>query len=275
MRLWNRYRETLIDSSRGDIHSLAVAADNSMLITTAQRQADMHGVHAGTYCLSGSRDRTVRLWNPYKGTLINSYRGHSGDVRGLAVAADNSTFISAGEDRHINLWDVATSSTIRRMHGHEAAVNDVRHAGTESLLVSASYDSLVAFWDLKGRGTRALQTIKVATDAVTRLAISELGPYVFAASTDGSVTTVDIRKGVLVTDQLHVPVTGIAAPEDGIYVLAACTDSTLRLVDRGSGRVLVSYVGHEHSSFLVECTFLFNGAVAAAGSENGMPVSFV
>lgn len=155
------------------------------------------------------------------------------------------------------------------MHGHDAAVNDVRFAADESLLVSASYDSSVAFWDLKGRASRALQTVKVAADAVTRLAVAEQGPYVFAASTDGGVVTIDIRKGALLTDQLHVPVTGIASPEDGAYILAACTDSAVRLLDQATGRVLAKYTGHDHSSFQIECTFLFRGAVAAAGSENG------
>ena len=211
----------------------------------------------------------MRLWNPYRGTLVNSYRGHSGDVRGLAVAADNAKFVSAGEDRHINVWDVATAATVRRLHGHEAAVNDVRFAADEGLLISASYDSSVCFWDVRARSTRALQTVKAATDAVTALAVAERGPYVFAASTDGSVTTIDVRKGCVVTDQLHVPVTGVAAPVDGVYVLAACTDSTLRLLDRASGKVLRTYSGHKHSGYQVECALMLADAVAVVGSEDG------
>lgn len=222
--------------------------------------------------MSGSRDRTVRLWNPHRGTLINTYRGHSGDVRALTIAADNTKFASAGEDRHVNLWDVASATTIRRFHGHDAAVNDVVFAGEESLLVSASYDSTVAFWDLRARNTRALQTVKVASDAVTALALAAR-PFVFAASTDGSVSTIDVRKGSIICDQLHHAVTSIAAPHDGVYVLAACTDSTLRLLDRAKGTVLAKYTGHKHDSYQVECALLCADAVAAAGSENGAHLS--
>ena len=223
---------------------------------------------AGTYCMSGSRDRTVRLWNPHRGTLVNTYRGHSGDVRTLAIAADNSKFVSAGEDRHINLWDVATATTIRRLHGHDAAVNAIAHAASESLLVSGSYDATLSFWDLKGRSTRALQTVKVASDAVTAVATGD-APYVFCASTDGALCTLDVRKGAIVTDQLHQPITSLAAPADGVYVLAACTDAKLRLVDRDKGKVLGEYEGHKHESFSVECALLCADAMAAAGSEDG------
>jgi mitogen-activated protein kinase organizer 1 len=218
--------------------------------------------------MSGSRDRTICLWNPHKGLLVNTYRGHSGDVRALAVAADNSKFISAGDDRHINVWDVVTASTIRRLHGHDATVNDVKLAANEDVLVSASYDSTVSFWDLKGRSTRALQTVKVASDAVTSLALAAR-PYVFAASTDGTVTAIDIRKGCIVTDQLHHAVTSVAAPNGGEYVLAACTDNAVRLLDRATGKLLSHYRGHVHSGYQLECALLCKDAVAAAGSEDG------
>ena len=31
----------------------------------------------GTYCLSCGKDRTLRLWNPHRGTLIKTYTGES------------------------------------------------------------------------------------------------------------------------------------------------------------------------------------------------------
>jgi mitogen-activated protein kinase organizer 1 len=166
------------------------------------------------------------------------------------------------------VWDVATASTIRRLHGHDATVNDVKLAANEDMLVSASYDSTLSFWDLKGRSTRALQTVKVASDAVTSLALAAR-PYVFAASTDGTVTTIDIRKGCIVTDQLHHAVTSVAAPSGGEYVLAACTDDAVRLLDRATGKVLSRYGGHVHRGYQLECVLLCKDAVAAAGSEDG------
>ena len=218
--------------------------------------------------MSGSRDRTIKLWNPHRGALVTTFRGHSGDVRALAIAADNSKFMSGGDDRHINLWDVATANTIRRFHGHDAAVNDVLFAAEEALVVSGSYDSTVAFWDLRGRAQRALQTVKVASDAVSSIALAAQ-PYVFAASIDGTLSTIDIRKGCIVADQVHHAITSIAAPPGGEYILAACMDNTLRLLDRATGKVLAQYGGHQHSSFQLQCALLCRDAVAAVGSEDG------
>jgi WD40 repeat protein len=40
----------------------------------------------GKYCLSCGKDRTLRLWNPYKGVHIKTYSGHARDVRDVAVS---------------------------------------------------------------------------------------------------------------------------------------------------------------------------------------------
>lgn len=34
----------------------------------------------GQYCLSGSQDKSIKLWNPWKGTLIKTYMGHGWEV---------------------------------------------------------------------------------------------------------------------------------------------------------------------------------------------------
>jgi len=86
---------------------------------------------AGTYCLTGSKDRSIKLWNPHRGTQIKSFQGHGYDVRGLAVTDDNARFVSCGGDKAVYLWDVATGSIVRRFKGHDAAANDVRFASGE------------------------------------------------------------------------------------------------------------------------------------------------
>jgi mitogen-activated protein kinase organizer 1 len=39
-------------------------------------------------CPHGFQDRTIRLWNPHKGTFIKSYLGHGYEVRDVTVFKD-------------------------------------------------------------------------------------------------------------------------------------------------------------------------------------------
>lgn len=39
--------------------------------------------HGGKYILSGSSDRTIRLWNPTLGKEIKAYKGHAHEILAL------------------------------------------------------------------------------------------------------------------------------------------------------------------------------------------------
>jgi WD40 repeat protein len=59
-------------------------------------------------------DYLIKSWSP-QGDLIATYRGHSGFVNGLAVAADGQYFASAGEDHVVRLWK--TESKVMQRYG--------------------------------------------------------------------------------------------------------------------------------------------------------------
>ncbi|KAK3945184.1 putative mitogen-activated protein kinase [Diplogelasinospora grovesii] len=114
----------------------------------------------GTYILTGSADRVVRLYNPSssstatstataagvpstnfitptrsaaapnpipEGRLIQKYEGHGYEVLSVSVSQDNSRFVSSGGDRAVFLWDVSTAQTIRRFGGD--GINGHGHTG--------------------------------------------------------------------------------------------------------------------------------------------------
>src|SRR5690606_36920062 len=128
----------------------------------------------GTYILTGSSDRSIRLYNPNtttaatttfpqlgstsltsaappgkgapipQGKLIQTYSAHGYEVLSLSVSSDNQRFASSGGDRSVFLWDVATAQTIRRFGGaaggHTSRVNCVRFGGeADGVLVSGGF----------------------------------------------------------------------------------------------------------------------------------------
>lgn len=88
--------------------------------------------HVATY----HQDRAIRLWNPHKGLLIKTYRGHGYEVRDVCVSEDNSKFASCGGDKQLFLWDVASGSSIRKFRGHDSTINAVSRVGPLYQLLS-------------------------------------------------------------------------------------------------------------------------------------------
>lgn len=72
----------------------------------------------GNYCLTCGSDKTLKLWNPYRGILLKTYLGHGYEVLDAQGSCDSSQIASCGMDKAVMLWDVSTGQVLRRFRGH-------------------------------------------------------------------------------------------------------------------------------------------------------------
>eukprot|EP00697_Spironema_sp_BW2_P016637 gnl/Spiro4/8002_TR4205_c0_g1_i1.p1 gnl/Spiro4/8002_TR4205_c0_g1~~gnl/Spiro4/8002_TR4205_c0_g1_i1.p1 ORF type:complete len:297 (-),score=50.19 gnl/Spiro4/8002_TR4205_c0_g1_i1:83-973(-) len=222
----------------------------------------------GTYCLSGGADKTLRLWNPTRGSLIKTYTGHGYEVLDTVIFPDNSKFASCGGDRMIYLWDVATGQVIRKLRGHESRINTVALNNDASVLVSGAYDRSMRFYDLRARSLESMQAVSDFKDSVTCVAVKDY--EVFATSVDGCLRIFDIRAGQVFVDHLNKPITSLTISHDCNCVLLSCLDSTLRLMDKTNGELLNEYRGHSNTNYKVESCLTFTDSHVVGGSEDGV-----
>ena len=75
----------------------------------------------GRYLLSAGEDRTVRLWNYERQTLVKMYNSPCREVFDVCVNADNSVLACCGNDTHPYLLDVMTGTVVRRWGEHQGA----------------------------------------------------------------------------------------------------------------------------------------------------------
>jgi WD40 repeat protein len=84
--------------------------------------------------ISGSRDRTVRVWDLATGTPVGDpFTGHTGSVAAVAAAEldGRPVVISGSGDRTVRVWDLATRASAAR-------IPDSLPGGVNSIILAAS-----------------------------------------------------------------------------------------------------------------------------------------
>ena len=58
------------------------------------------------YIVSGSHDKTIKIWSLKTGLLINTLAGHSSSVNSVVISSDNKLLVSGSSDKTIKIWNV-------------------------------------------------------------------------------------------------------------------------------------------------------------------------
>src|SRR5439155_653295 len=66
----------------------------------------------GTTLVSGSDDKTLKLWDIPSGREVRAFAGHTAAVWACALSADGGTLVSGSHDKTLKLWDVASGKEL-------------------------------------------------------------------------------------------------------------------------------------------------------------------
>ena len=106
----------------------------------------------GAILATGSRDRTVKLWDVATRQNIATFEEHTAEVNSVVFSPVDATLLATGSrDRTVKLWDVATRQDIATLEGHTSGVNSVVFSSDGSTLATGSRDRTVKLWDITTR----------------------------------------------------------------------------------------------------------------------------
>jgi len=200
------YKNMLISSSR-DKTIIIWNLDESGSALTGKPVKSLHG-HGhfvsdvvmssdGQYALSGSWDKTLRLWDLNTGQTTRQFVSHTQDVLSVAFSTDNRQIVSGSRDKKIKLWNTLAQCkhTIEEKECHNDWVSTVRFSpsSTNPVIVSAGWDKVVKVWNLS---TCRLKTNHIGhTGYVNTVTVSPDGSLCASGGKDGSAMLWDLNEG--------------------------------------------------------------------------------
>jgi len=101
----------------------------------------------GLHIVSGSRDKTIKIWNISSVRCVVTLTGHESWVRGVAFQPQGKHLVSVSEDKSIMVWDVKQQRCIRQVAGaHSHFVSCLAIHDSIGLVATGSVDKELAIW---------------------------------------------------------------------------------------------------------------------------------
>ncbi|BAY07542.1 NB-ARC domain-containing protein [Calothrix sp. NIES-2098] len=198
----------------------------------------------GKYVISGSADKTLKVWNWQTGELLRTLTDHSNSVKAVALTPDNKYVISGSDDNTLKVWNWQTGELLRTLTGHSYWVNTVALTPDGKYVISGSADNTLKVWNWQTG--EQLCTLLGHTGRVNAVALTPDGKYVISASHDNTLKVWNWQTGELLrtlTGHSYL-VNAVALTPDGKYVISGSGDSTLKVWNWHTGEEIRTLVGH-------------------------------
>ncbi|KAL5115854.1 hypothetical protein ACEQ8H_006256 [Pleosporales sp. CAS-2024a] len=251
--------------------------------------------YSGKFLVSGSRDKTIRVWNLDTQRLIHKpLEGHAASVLCLQFdeRPEQDIIISGGSDCRIILWRFSTGRIIKEIgQAHSESVLNLKF--DDRYLVTCSKDKTIKVWNR----TEMMPTDDTYPSSTTRSgarfpeyiinmqdyvesqplyakplvpyslimtleghgaavnAIQILGGNIVSASGDRSVKVWNVRTGACVRT-FSGHSKGIACVQfDGRRIVSGSSDETVRIFDQATGAEVACLQGHTSLVRTVQAQF--------------------
>lgn len=179
-----------------------------------------------THALSGSDDKTMKLWDINTGECVRTFTGHSNTVRCVRFGHDESYVVSGSWDNTIRVWRTSSGECLQTLEGHTDAVNALDVSADGEYILSGSNDRTLKLWE-RVRGSCA-RVFRGHTSRVTAACLTPDNRYVVSGSDDKTVRVWDRETGTCV---------GIPATHEG-SINSICLDPRLRALSASTDRTL-------------------------------------
>ena len=220
----------------------------------------------GKRIVTGSWDKTAKVWDANTGQELMTLKGHEGGVISASYNPDGQRIVTGNSDKTAKVWDAKTGTELMTLTGHEGGLRSAVYSSNGARIVTASGDKTAKVWD--ANTGQELLTLKGHENQVWSAAYSADGQRIVTASWDrtAKVWNADTGQELLTLKGHDSGVNSAAYSSDGQWIVTGSGDKTAKVWDAKTGKELITLKGHE--SGLMSAAYSPGGKrIATAGGD--------
>ncbi|KAG0654708.1 Transcription initiation factor TFIID subunit 5 [Monosporozyma unispora] len=184
------------------------------------------------FLLSGSEDKTVRLWSLDTHTALVSYKGHNHPVWDVKFSPLGHYFATASHDQTARLWSSDHIYPLRIFAGHLSDVDSVTFHPNGCYVFTGSSDKTCRMWDINSGDS--VRLFLGHTAPVLSTAVTPDGRWLCSGSEDGIINVWDIGTGKRLKQMRghgKNAINSLTFNKEGNVLISGGADHTVRVWD--------------------------------------------
>ncbi len=193
----------------------------------------------GQFLATGGDDYLVRIWRLSSGQVIQSLRGHTDWVRGVAWHPSAPHVASVGDDRSLRIWNPTTNDELHAIDLPQPLFA-LGYTPDGHALIVAGFDDVIRVFD--AASYQLIRELNAASSDVRALAISPDGTRLAVGSRGGRIRLWSLPEFTVVADiDAHRQrIRAVSFSPDGQQLASGGEDRQLRLWASANGTAIVS-----------------------------------
>lgn len=228
-----------------------------------------------SFIVSGSRDKSIKLWDLNTGREVRSFLGHQASITSLAFSSDGKSLISGSNDASMRIWDVFTGQEILLLKPDDERVTDVAYDPMNRFFVTVGFGQKVRVWDSQTK--KVMKSLDASGYAGSGgkiyIEVSPNGEYL-SVGEDGYTASVYDTKNWSKLHTFNASIlhsscggcyTDIAFTPDSRYLLKASNNDAVQSYDLRTGKII--HTLKKQVEDLKSLSISKNGRYALLGTE--------